>query len=366
MKVFKFGGSSVKDATAIKNVAQIITDNPLCRVVVVSATKNTTNELESIGKSSSLSEENLVQTLISKLIERHRIIASELDLSIDLSLSELESELLLISTGMKGDGAINLQKMDSLYSIGERLSSLILSAYLKVNSGRKVFLKDVREVLKTNDQWGLASPLIGKTENSINAWGDLADQDLVITQGFIGSTEKGETTTLGREGSDFSATILGEVLGASEVYIWTDVAGVATCDPRKVLGAKFIPELSYDHASCLAHFGAKVLFERTLEPAIRGRFPVIVKSTLEPINPGTKVHNCPLSSGPIGIAVEDDIVTVVGSKLLSTNIMRVISTISGTEVFKQNDNFVSIKSINGDTENLLTVLHSWLLEYSRN
>ncbi|WP_372653596.1 aspartate kinase [Halobacteriovorax sp.] len=362
MKIYKFGGSSVKDATAIKRVSNIILSQDRCGVVVVSATKNTTNELETIAKSSSLSEENLTSKLISTLFDRHREIARDLELDIELSIFELETELRAISSSMKGDGEVSPSKMDSLYSFGERLSSLILSRYLQRVSTKNVILKDVREVLITNDHWNLAAPLIGETSSAIEKWGSLTENDLVITQGFIGSTTSGQTTTLGREGSDFSATLLGEVLHASEVTIWTDVAGVATCDPRIIDTAKFIENLSYKHAASLAHFGAKVLFERTLEPAIRKKFPVLVRSTLSPSEVGTSIHELPLESGPVGIALENNILTVVGEKLLSEDVDFPFNCLKSYEIERQTDEFISLKFSNEDTGNAVEVLHAWVLK----
>ena len=195
MKIFKFGGSSVKDAAAMMKVSKIILSHDKCRVVVLSATKNRTNDLEKIGKTSSMSEENLSTDLIQSLVERHRSISHELELDIELSLLEVETELSLISKSMLGDGEVDPKKMDSLYSIGERLSSLILSKYLQRVSTKKVAYKDVREVLKTNDQWNLASPLIGETASEVSLWGDVGESDLIITQGFIGSTASGETSS---------------------------------------------------------------------------------------------------------------------------------------------------------------------------
>ena len=362
MKIFKFGGSSVKDATAMKKVSKIILAHDKCRVVVLSATKNTTNELEEIGKTSSMSEENLSADRIQSLIQRHREISHELELDIELSLLEVETELNLISKSMIGDSEVNPKKMDSLYSIGERLSSLILSKYLHRVSTKKVVYKDVRQVLKTNDQWNLASPLIGETTSEVSLWGEIGESDLIITQGFIGSTVAGETTTLGREGSDFSATILGEVLNASEVVIWTDVAGVATCDPRIVINAEFISNLNYKHAALLAHFGAKVLFERTLEPAIRKKFPVYVKSTLKPEALGTCINDLPLQCGPVGLAIEEDLLTIVGERLLSNDVKLPFDGLTNYEIFKQTDDYVTLKVTSGDIDNFVERIHSWILE----
>lgn len=366
LKIYKFGGSSVKDAAAIKRVSNIILSQDRCGVVVVSATKNTTNELESIAKSSSLSEENLTSKLIDSLFNRHREIAHALELDIELSILELETELRVISDSMTGDGDVSSRKMDSLYSFGERLSSLILSRYLQRVSTKNVLLKDVREVLITNDHWNLAAPLIGETRDAVKKWNGLTDNDIVITQGFIGSTTSGQTTTLGREGSDFSATLLGEVLHASEVTIWTDVAGVATCDPRIIKSAKFIEHLSYKHAASLAHFGAKVLFERTLEPAIRKKFPVLVKSTLLPSEAGTCIHELPLKSGPVGLAIENDIITVVGEKLLSQSVSFPFDELKDHEIERQTDEFISLKFASEDIENAVEILHSWILKSLQN
>jgi len=360
LKIFKFGGSSVQDATAMKRVSEIILNHSNCGIVVVSATKNTTNELEQIAKSASLNEVNLMQKQLESLTLRHRAIADDLELDIGLSLSELESELQMCSQSILGDGEILPKKMDALYSLGERFSSLILSSYLSIQHDRAILLKDIREIMITNDSWSCASPLIGEISQRVQLWKPVVEDALIVTQGFIGSTLSGETTTLGREGSDYSATLLGEAFSASEVFIWTDVAGVATCDPRIVPSAKFIEQLSYDHASRLAQFGAKVLFERTLEPAMRAKFPVVVKSTLLPSEVGSRIFDLPKRDGVVGLALEGDILSIIGENLLSEEVS-ILNNLSDYEIYKQTDEYIALRILSEDIEDFVREVHSKIL-----
>lgn len=365
LKVFKFGGSSVKDAAAMKAVSEIVLRNNDCKIVVISATKNTTNELESIA-TLSLDSIQKANESWANTISRHSEIAQELQVAFDFS--DLEKEVLSLINRIFEQKAIIPKVMDQLYSVGERLSTRILAEYLKKALKRPVQYKDVREVLITNDNWLKASPLITETKDAFDSkWKDVALNSLIVTQGFVGMTSKGETTTLGREGSDFTATILGESLGANEVTIWTDVAGVATSDPRVVDNTKFIKKLNYQEASTLAKLGAKVLFERTLEPAIRKGFPVVVKSTQSPVEVGSIISNCSSHSGPMAVTVEEDILSIVGGKLLSeeAHCSKTLLDENKIEylVHEQVDHFICFKIPSLQMDRALNVVHNWILKF---
>jgi len=368
LKVFKFGGSSVKDATAMKAVSKIIIDNDDCRIVVISATKNTTNELELIAKESIHSIPKS-QELWDKTISRHREIAN--DLQIDCEFQDLDSEVLELIGKFNKCQMISSEYMDQLYSIGERLSTRILSEYLTSHHSKTVLYKDVREVLITNDNWSKASPLITEIQDAFDLkWKEILKNSLIVTQGFVGVTTEGRTTTLGREGSDFTATILGESLGANEVIIWTDVTGVATSDPRVVENTKFIKKLNYVEASVLAKLGAKVLFERTLEPAIRKGFSVIVKSTLTPSELGSVISDSPPHNGPMAVTTQGDILSIVGDKLLSekAHCSKRLLEMNQIDyhVHEQEDHFICFKIPSSQMDKALDVVHCWVLEFHQN
>ena len=185
------------------------------------------------------------------------------------------------------------------------MSSSLFTALLQKKTKKKVILKNARRFIKTDSSFCAAVAQIDNIASAVKTelLPDLGEDHIIVTQGFIGSDENGQNTTLGREGSDYTATLIGEAIGANEVQIWTDVAGVATFDPRMLDGTKFIPELSYEEASTLALLGAKVLYPKTLFPAKRKGIPVFVGSSLNPNGGGTRIHgNCEKKSGARGLS----------------------------------------------------------------
>lgn len=297
MTVAKFGGSSVKDAEAMLRVCNIVDSNPEIKIVVISATQNTTNHLEAISRASRDQLEDERVRLIGELRDRHINIAKSLysaNETID-KVGELAKEADDLSLIIKEEKNIRPQIMDQLYSIGERMSSLIVWDLCKLRMPeREVRFLDVREVLVTDSTFLRAQPQIELTAKEIAktvlpAIKDQKSKIMYVTQGFIGKDLNGHTTTLGREGSDYSAALLGEAISADLVQIWTDVAGVASVDPRLTPTAKFIDSISYDEATALATLGAKVLFPTTLAPAKRKSIPVFVGSSLKPELKGTMI-----------------------------------------------------------------------------
>ncbi len=319
--VAKFGGSSVKDASAMKRCAAIVAARPEIKVVIISATYQTTNHLEEMARLALAGEWEACLARIESMQERHLTLASDLlclssTREVVKNLCHEARELCQVASSGK---VLPDSLMDQIYSIGERLSSTLFCDYLtrELKEIRPVAFKDARETLKTSNQFKRAEPLIPETKAAVeNFWkSELADQTLIVTQGFIGSTLNGETTTLGREGSDYSAALFGEAIGAELVQIWTDVCGIATGDPRHVDGAIFLSALSYEEATLMAENGAKVLFERTLAPAQRSGTKVFVGSSLEPAAAGTLIGPTEhIEIGPKGVAFDPDkgIVTVVG------------------------------------------------------
>tara|TARA_Y100000590_G_scaffold446052_1_gene579102 strand:+ start:97235 stop:98332 length:1098 start_codon:yes stop_codon:yes gene_type:complete len=324
LKVAKFGGSSVKDAVAMNRCADLICAEEALSVVVVSATKNTTNELELIAGTA---KEGLVSEslgLVDLLEKRHCEICSDIE---DLPenkayLGEIlkEARVLVKEIAQKKD--YSKEDMDSLYCLGERMSSFLFSKLLQSKTKKKVILKDARRFIKTDSTFCAAVAQVDQIKSAVEKEliPDLASDTIIVTQGFIGTDEKGRNTTLGREGSDYSATLIGEAIGANEVQIWTDVAGVATFDPRLIDNTRFIGELSYEEASTLALLGAKVLYPKTLFPAKRKNIPVFVGSTLDPKAGGTRIHgNCERKVGPRGLSFlknsEGNLLSLVGTEL---------------------------------------------------
>jgi len=294
--VSKFGGTSMGDANAMRASAKIAADRKSA-VVVVSATSGTTNLLIELGqvaeKGNGGEFAQQVTNLLQKLSTRHEAIANDLQCSseVKLQIHELLREVQSLVLGIQLLRDCSAKAMDTLMSFGERLSSLLFVQALRKavgpNQAAKVQWLDVRTVLKTDSQFGQARPLTDQIATLCQA---LPRGQIWVTQGFIGETESGFTTTLGRGGSDYSAAILAEAFAAKTLEIWTDVPGIATTDPRLVPHAQSIPEISFTEASELATFGAKVLHPATLLPALRQNIPVFIGSTFAPAEPGTWVR----------------------------------------------------------------------------
>lgn len=292
--VSKFGGSSVKDAAAMLRCSQIIESNPNIKIVVISATQNTTNQLEFVARAAERGDVETLNNVTAELINKHLNIAKDLFTGQNVlnELEELCGELKALGSKILEEHTYTPKMMDELYSLGERMSSLLVSDLLRLRMPDKnITFLDARKIIKTNSDFQCAQPQVDLIAK--NAKADILpylDKDnIFVTQGFIGSDLLGNTTTLGREGSDYSAALFGEAIGAGLVQIWTDVPGVASSDPRQIENAQFIKELSYDEATALATLGAKVLFPTTLLPTKRKNIPVFVGSSLSPDLGGTLI-----------------------------------------------------------------------------
>ncbi len=302
MIVAKFGGSSVRDAENMKNCAQIIERNPHISLVILSATYNTTNELDFLFSSfMEQGKTNQLSSLANDLIKRHRILAMELLGDECSALEELFEEFLnFISSWNEETKKSEGKFRDRTLSFGERFSTTLFYKYL-VNlvdlKERKVEFVKSYDYLKTDSNYGGAHYIKGSLDQFKNEC--FQEDRLYVAQGYIGSNEDGDITTLGREGSDYSAALFAEAIGAEEVYIWTDVAGVFSCDPRITAQAKVIDFLSYEQASLMAKFGAKVLYPETMAPLISKGIKLWVKCTKEPELKGSLISEepCPEEGG---------------------------------------------------------------------
>ena len=185
---------------------------------------------------------------------------------------------------------LSLRTKDSIISNGELLSSQIFAAKLK-SLGLNNTWKDARELIITDSQFGTANVDFAATNKNIRDFFSSHNAGIYIIPGFIGSDKNGNTTTLGRGGSDYTAAIIAAALDASVVEIWTDVSGMMTADPRLVSNAKIIQQISYQEAMELSHFGAKVIYPPTIQPVMNKSIPVSIKNTFSPSDPGTWIHN---------------------------------------------------------------------------
>jgi len=313
--VVKFGGSSVRDADGILECIDLLNNIEDVLLVVVSATYNTTNLLEESVELCLKNKKKDSCDLLRHIENHHLNIAKDLSLY-DSTLSEITQlidEAINTVKSYNSDHCSEGKISDEISSFGERLSSLLFFERLKITHTGNVRHLDARKVIVTDNNFRSANPFLDKIKIKVKSEVSL-DGSIYVTGGFIGSTEKGEATTLGREGSDFTATLLGEAVGASCVYICTDVPGIATIDPRLFDGAKFIKELSYTQAHYMALMGAKILFRRTLEPIMRreGLLKVISTRTGE----GTLIKKIDhISSTPCGMSFSDEgMLSIIGDK----------------------------------------------------
>lgn len=292
--VAKFGGTSVATPERIRRVVELVMGGPTegRRVVVVSALGGTTDDL--LAALAGALERSGHREAVAAIRQRHEAAAdalasdderAQLQETLDARLGDL-TELL--------DGVSLLREAtprtrDAVIATGERLSAPFVAAAFRA-AGHDAVALDAADLIRTDGQFGTATVDFETTRRlTWDAVGALPDGQIAVVTGFIGSTEAGVTTTLGRSGSDYTATILAEALGAAACVIWTDVAGVYTADPRLVPEAVPLARLSYREAAELAYFGAQVLHPRTMLPAERAGIPILIKSTLDPEAPGTRI-----------------------------------------------------------------------------
>ncbi|MDW1945129.1 lysine-sensitive aspartokinase 3, partial [Vibrio sp. Vb0599] len=285
----KFGGTSVANFEAMSRCATIIENNPNTRLVVSSACSGVTNILVELANG--VQDQEHRAELLKNLAELHDSILAQLEDATEAS-SEVYGILdTVTSLAEAASIQANTKLTDHLVACGELMSTHILAQLMR-ERGINAVRFDIREVLRTDDNFGRAEP-------NVEAIAQLAQEKLiplcldsvVITQGFIGSDEEGNTTTLGRGGSDYSAALIAEGVKASGLEIWTDVPGIYTTDPRIAPKASPIPEISFSEASEMANFGAKILHPSTLVPALRHDTPVFVGSPKEPEKGGTWIRH---------------------------------------------------------------------------
>ena len=298
LQVMKFGGTSVGDASCIARVCEIVKEASRDHsiLVVVSAMSGVTNRLIEAATRAEAGERDNAALLIDALRKQHDVALNALihDPETRKRLSARIEELLKEATRLC-DGTALIRELtprtlDSVSSLGERLSAPLVAAALK-EYGVETEAVEATELIVTDGYHGAAEPAIDRTRERCEVrLRPLLQKGIVpVVTGFIGATPEGMLTTLGRGGSDYSATILGAAISADEIIIWTDVNGVLSADPRLVPEARTIPEISYREAAELAYFGAKVLHPKTLRAVIAAEIPVWIRNTFEPKNPGTKI-----------------------------------------------------------------------------
>jgi len=304
MLVMKFGGTSVGSAERMQDVLSIVkkakTDHKgPAPLVVLSAMSGVTNSLikaadKAVARDlkSALAEVQSVRKkhddAIDQALGKDANLAEKVKRNLDPHFEELE----VILKGVSYLGELSKRSVDAISGMGEVLSSKVVAAIAEHEGTASIWV-DAREVMVTDDTFGKAIPLDEniKKKASEKIAKPSKDGKVVITQGFIGATEKGITTTLGRGGSDYSAAIFGAALKADEIQIWTDVDGMMTSDPRLVPEAEVINEVGFQEAAELAYFGAKVLHPLTIKPAIEQGIPVRILNTMRPDYRGTIIKS---------------------------------------------------------------------------
>ncbi len=314
MKVFKFGGASVKDANGVKNVSKIINDEPGKLVVVVSAMGKITNLLESLIKSY-FEKSQSKWDIFNDFKTYHQQIIDELfgEGKTPALVSDFFTELEL---KLKKSPSLDYNyEYDQIICFGELTSTGIVSEFLNFSGGENLWI-DIRTCLRTDDHFRDASVNWEWTEELTRQVFSFKDQNRYITQGFIGSTVNNVSTSLGREGSDFTAAILGSILNTESVSIWKDVPGVLSADPKKMEGTVKIDFLSYREAVEMTHSGAQVIHPKTMKPLHNKNIPLLVKSFLSPADPGTVIHaiDHKIKLPPIFILKENQVLITLSPK----------------------------------------------------
>ena len=314
MKVFKFGGASVKDANSVKNVSKIITGDDKNMVVVISAMGKMTNLLETLIRAY-FDKSDKKWDIFEQFKNYHLEITNQLfeENGTPETVSSLLNELQI---KLKKNPSFDYNyEYDQIICFGELVSTQIVSDYLNYAGIANQWI-DIRNCLRTDDKYRDASVDWALTEELLKEVITFENQRLYITQGFIGSTITNQTTSLGREGSDFTAAIIGNVLNAESISIWKDVPGVLSADPKKMDGTVKIDALSYREAVEMTHSGAQVIHPKTMKPLHNKGIPLYVKSFLAPEGTGTVIYNIDhkLDLPPIFILKENQVLITLSPK----------------------------------------------------
>ncbi len=296
MKILKFGGSSVGSHENVRRIIEIVRDKKAQGeevVLVCSAFSKVTDQLINAGKLAEKKDNNTYIEIFERFKERHRLAIEELvqdEETKNVMLEEFVDSMIRVEDILKGInmlGELSDKTLANLVSYGERFSAFIVAGALR-SAGLNGIYVNATKLIRTDSNYLSAKVNFEKTNKNILDFFEAIHGVAVVT-GFIGTNEHGDVTTLGRGGSDYTAAIFGAALKANAIEIWTDVNGVLTADPRRVEQAFTIPTLSYKEAMELSHFGAKVIYPPSIQPAYIKNIPLIIKNTFNPEHPGTLV-----------------------------------------------------------------------------
>lgn len=315
MKVFKFGGASVKDAEAVRNMASIIESYSGNMIIVVSAMGKTTNALEGIAKNYFAGKKKEIISQIANLKKFHLSIVRELFNQSEPNPVEVISEDFTVLQNRLLNTSPSLDfdfEYDQIVSTGEILSTKITSAYLK-KAGIPHNWIDIRQCLRTDDTWREGNIDWALSFELMPGVFNFNDSPLYLTQGFIAATPFNLTTTLGREGSDYTAAIIANILDAESVTIWKDVPGIMNADPNKFEATQKLDKLSYREAVEMTYYGAKVIHPKTMKPLVEKNIPLYVRSFSHPEESGSVIYNIdhPMEYVPVFITKEDQVLITI-------------------------------------------------------
>lgn len=289
MQVFKFGGASVSSASSIKNAASIIRMFPGPKVIVISAMGKTTNALEDVVKAYFRGDASMKEHF-NTIRKYHNDIMLHLSAGNKVDWSNVEDLFATLEERMQISPSMNFDyEYDQIVSYGELISTAIISSFYQATGLTNTWI-DIRKCLITDTTHREANINWELSEKQISSTFDLTKHELFITQGFLGGTTTNHTTTLGREGSDYTAAVLGNMLNAKDVTIWKNVPGILNADPDFLPATKKLDELSYREAIELSYSGAKVIHPKTIKPLQNKSIPLLVKSFDAPDQPGTIIH----------------------------------------------------------------------------
>ena len=326
--VMKLGGTSVGNAERMDSVAALVREHAAHAevVVVASAMGGVTDMLIRAAAEASRGDREHWKSVRQELARRHREVADQLSAAEQAvalpRLAEQVNYFENLCSGFSLVREVTPRAMDALSSLGEVMSVTLLAAILR-SKGLPAEAVDATELIVTDDNFGNATPLFDETDSRTRErLAGLRRRGVIpVVTGFRGATREGLCTTLGRGGSDYSGTIVGASLDASEIWIWTDVDGVMTADPRLVSAARIIPEISYREAVELSFFGAKVLHPKAIQPVMKKRIPVWIKNSFNPSCPGTKIGSSAANGKPgvkaITSVSKADLITISGKDTLS-------------------------------------------------
>jgi aspartate kinase len=373
MKVYKFGGASIKDSDGIKNLLEIVSKEKSELVIVVSASGKTTNALEEILKEWFDDDPHYIK-LLDGLLEYHFSILHGL-------LFEPESDavgLVYTTIEMLKEYFIEAKRdyydfvYDQVIPYGELLSSIIVFEYLKPRL-KGVELVDIRDCIKTDNRYRDANIDWAESVTRTNSFFNFLNTRIYITQGFIGGTAEGDTSTLGREGSDYTAAVIGNMLNAESVTVWKDVPGILNADPVWMPDAMLLNEISYREAVEMTFSGAKVIHPKTIKPLHNKKIPLFVKSFINPTADGTIIKSDAVLKKVIPVFIKKEnqiLITILPrdfSFVMDENLSRIfhVFTLHGIKVNLVEASAVSIDvCVDDERQRIDTLIENMNLEFA--